>query len=74
MSEPQITQLGNNIYRFVGEVEEHDGKVNYDFKFKVYESPSLSAAEDSVVVNIIRKKLKLNAHHKITIISDESTN
>jgi hypothetical protein len=49
-------------------------KVVQDFKFKVYETPSLSAAVESVVIQIIRKRLKLKARHKITIISDESNN
>lgn len=69
----EIIPLSEGIYRFV-EKTKNDGKVVQDFKFKVYETPSLSAAVESVVIQIIRKRLKLKARHKITIISDESNN
>ena len=72
MTEPEITPLGNNTYRFVGEVQEHHGKVNYDFKFEVYETRSLSAAVESVASQIIHKRLNLTPHHKIKILSEES--
>lgn len=70
--EPEISLLGDNIYRFIGKVHEHDGIVDYDFKFKVFETPSLSAAVESIASQIIRKRLNLKPHHKIKILSEES--
>ena len=71
-NDAEVIPLGNNIYRFVpkGRILDYDGDVIKDFKFEVHETQSLAAAVESVAVQIIRKKLKLNASQAVQVIRE----
>jgi hypothetical protein len=65
----EIVQLGNEVYRFIQKSKDTNGAVK-DFKFKIHKSGSLSAARQSILAAIIRKKLNLRASNHIEIVDD----
>ena len=71
-NDAEVIPLGNNNYRFVPKdrILDRDGDVLKEFEFKVHETHILSAAVESVAIQIIRKKLKLRASHTIEVIKE----
>lgn len=69
----EIVQLKNEVYRFVQESNSSDETIK-DFRFKIHKAHSVSAARQSVLAGIIRRKLKLIASDHIEIVDDSEGN